>query len=43
MTTDISQRSAVDAANELADRYLAAYNNHQLDAIAECFSRGSRL
>jgi hypothetical protein len=38
MTADISQRSNVDAANELADRYLDAHNSHQLDPIAECLA-----
>jgi steroid delta-isomerase-like uncharacterized protein len=38
MTTETSQQSPVDAAHELADRYLHTYNEHDLDGIAECLA-----
>jgi steroid delta-isomerase-like uncharacterized protein len=33
-----SQRSAVDTANELADRYLDVWNAHDLDALSQCWA-----
>jgi ketosteroid isomerase-like protein len=32
------QRSAVDTANELADRYLDVWNAHDLDALPQCWA-----
>jgi len=38
MTTGTAQQSAVDAANELADRYLHTSNDHDLERVAECLA-----
>jgi hypothetical protein len=38
VTATTSDASALEAANELADRYLTADNDHDLEAIARCLA-----